>query len=80
MADDRIDKTKITRDKAQVPCKQLPPGISASLQIVAGPEQGRVVKLDAPLNTLGRHANNTVVLQDASSSSRHAMIYFVKSM
>jgi len=51
-----------------------PEGVMAWLAVTAGPEKGKTYQLKVGDNTIGRDADNDLVIQDASVSRSHAMI------
>ena len=51
-----------------------PEGVMAWLAVTAGPEKGKTYQLKVGDNTIGRDADNDLVIQDASISRSHAMI------
>jgi len=53
----------------------LPPGLLAQLSFIAGPLQGKVMKLDKRTTTLGRNKGD-VILNDNAASGEHAIIGF----
>ena len=46
----------------------------ATLHVVAGPDQGRLFSIGASPVTIGRNANNTIVINDVSISGVHSRI------
>ena len=61
-------------DGQVVPTQRLGGNVWGQLVVVAGAQQGVVFSLHAPAMTIGRAADNHIVLQDAAVSSRHAQI------
>ena len=75
-----VDATKRLGNPKAIPWKEMPPGITARLRFVEGPEKGREVSLDAPVSRLGREEGNTIVLIDEGASAFHAVICFMRTM
>ncbi len=80
MSDEDMDRTRVNRDRRDMPAPRLPPGVRGKLEFKSGTEDGRVVYLETPFATLGRHPDNTIVLDDNAASGKHALICFVQSM
>ena len=80
MSDEEMDRTRVNRDRREMPAPRLPPGVHGKLEFVSGSEEGRVVYLETPFATLGRHPDNTIQLDDNAASGKHALICFVQSM
>lgn len=80
MTEDDIDRTRVNRDRREMPAPRLPPGVRARLDFTAGEEEGRVEYLEVPYATLGRKPDNTICLEDTAASGKHALICFVQSM
>jgi len=54
----------------------IPGEIDARLQIVAGPDTGKILYVEDPITVLGREDDCHMVLDDPRVSNRHAIVYF----
>jgi len=54
----------------------IPQEIDARLQIVAGPDTGKILYIEDPIIVLGREDDCHLILDDPRVSNRHAMVYF----
>lgn len=62
------------------PVESLPGDIRGCLQVINGPEKGRVIYLENPYNTIGRSKSNIAILSGTEVSGTHALIFFSESM
>ena len=75
---DRPETTEVQAHRGPLPepLRQLPPDVRGRIEVLEGPDRGRVFALEQPEATLGRSEDCDIVLAHAAVSASHALIYF----
>ncbi|MDF9408156.1 DUF3662 domain-containing protein [Pelotomaculum isophthalicicum JI] len=69
-----LEHTQLFRLTKDVTVVEKAPAVYARLQVIAGPETGRIINLSTVPQVIGRHSGCDIVLSDSSVSRRQARL------
>ncbi|OPX80910.1 MAG: Glycogen accumulation regulator GarA [Pelotomaculum sp. PtaB.Bin013] len=69
-----LEHTQLFRLTKDVTVVEKAPAVYARLQVIAGPETGRIINVRAVPQVIGRHSGCDIVLSDSSVSRRQARL------
>lgn len=74
MNEEVLEHTQLFRLTKDVTVAEKAPAVYARLQVIAGPEIGRIINLSKVPQVIGRHSGCDIVLSDSSVSRRQARL------